>query len=295
MTSPSLGTFARLAIAPPGTPVPQFVDALEFSAESLRREQTLLDTAGLRGTRAHPLDRTRTGTSLVQGEVRLPVSPQVLTLLWPRILGGSPVEGQFPLAESLPACDLLLDRVARRFVYRGCRVDRAVLRGRAGGLLELVIEWIGATEELLTTPAPNLAPPVDPPLVFHDSTLTLRQLDRPCLEFELVIDNHLAVRFANSDTPADISPLDRTVQLSAVLPFTPEVVDLYGLGAAGIGAGLLRFTNGPQTVAIQLPAIQWTDRSPVVPGRQEITLPLTGFARRTATQPELLVQHTTTS
>lgn len=295
MTSPSLGTFARLAIAPAGTPVAQFADALEFTSESLRREQTLLDTAGLRGTRAHSLERTRTGTSLVQGELRLPVSPAGLALLWPRMLGGTPVEGQFPLAETLPACDLLVDRVARRFLYRGCRVDRAVLRGRAGGLLELAVEWIGATEEVLTTPAPNLAPPLDSPLVFHDSTLTLRQLERPLLEFELVIDNHLAVRFANSPSPGEIFPVDRTIQLTAVLPFTPEALDLYGLGAAGIGAGLLRFTNGPQSVAIQLPAIQWIDRSPVVAGRQEITLPLTGFARRTATQPELLVQHTSTT
>ena len=295
MSTPSLGTFARLAIAPPGTPPAQFADPLEFTAETLRREQTLLDTAGLRGTRSHALDRTRAGTALVQGELRLPVSPSVLALLWPRILGGTPSDGLFPLAELLPSCDLLIDRVARRFLYRGCRVDRAILRGRAGGLLELVLELLGTTEEVLAEPAPNLPPPTDLPLVFHDSTLTLRQLDRPCLEFEVVIDNHLAVRFGNSVTPGDISSVDRTIELHCTLPFTSDMPDLYGHGAAGIGAGRLRFTNGSAEVALQFPALQWVDRSPVVPGRQEITWPLTGYARRTPISPEMVVQHTTLS
>lgn len=295
MSVPSLGTFARLAIAPPGTPLAQFADPLEFTAESLRREQTLLDTAGLRGTRSHTLERTRGGTALVQGELRLPVAPQVLTQLWPRILGGTPGDGLFPLAELLPSCDFLIDRVARRFLYRGCRVDRALLRGRAGGLLELVLEILGTTEEVLNEPAPNLPLPADLPLVFHDSTLTLRSLDRPCLEFEVVIDNHLAVRFGNSVSPGDISSVDRTIELHCTVPFTSDAAELYGHGAAGIGAGRLRFTNGATEVSLQFPTLQWIDRSPVVAGRQEITLPLTGFARRTPTSPELVVQHTAVS
>ena len=53
MTLPaSIGTQSRLSMAAPGTAIASYTEAHEFAGESLAKSLTILQTAGIRGTRA---------------------------------------------------------------------------------------------------------------------------------------------------------------------------------------------------------------------------------------------------
>jgi hypothetical protein len=43
--------------------------AIEFNSESIRKSATILETGGIRGTRSHPKERTRSGTYTVGGSM----------------------------------------------------------------------------------------------------------------------------------------------------------------------------------------------------------------------------------
>ena len=289
MPDASLGWQARLSFAPTGTAVAGFTEAWEFVAEDLRKELTILDTAGLRGTRSHPAERTRDGVSRVGGEIRLHATPALLDLALPRILGAPETADLFPLAESLPEFDVLVDRVARRFLYGGCKVDKAVFLGRPGSLLELHLTIVGKSETVATAAFPAVAPPIDLPYVFQDAVVTIQGVPRQILGFQLTIDNRLAARFTNSSTATDVSATDRIVTLACTTPFTSSEVDLYGANAAGAGAAQLTFTNGGVSLSFTMPRVQFADRSPAVAGRDEIVLHLLGTAKKLGAAAELTV------
>src|SRR5215471_6982340 len=139
MQPASMGSQSRLSMAAVGTAIGSYTESYEFVAESLGKSLTILETAGIRGTRAHPAERTRDGTYSIQGTLHFHCSRGLLDLLLPRILGGgsSPT---YTLAETLPGFDVLIDRVASRFVYGTCRVNRALFKARASGLLELALD-----------------------------------------------------------------------------------------------------------------------------------------------------------
>lgn len=298
MSDFSLGTSTRLALAPAGTPLAQFQIAVEFVRESLRRECDWLSTAGLRGTRGHPADRSRPGPAFVRGELVVHPTGPLLAHLWPLILGvptasvtatATPAGAPLRPAETLPAFDLALDRGPRRFVYRHCLVDRAILRGRVGQLLELQLEVVGREEELSPEPFPELTPAGDSPYVFHDGHLTWFEQAQPFVACELSVHNALQVRWFNSAIPGAIQPVDRQITLACTLPWGSAQAGLYRRAVSDAGGALLEFTNGTSQVRCVLPRLLVHDHTPVVGGRGELLLSLHGRARTTVDQPELLV------
>lgn len=294
MPDASMGHQARLSFAAAGTAIGSYTESVEFVAENLQKRLTILETAGIRGTRSHPVERTRDGTCAVGGTIRFHATPALLDLLLPRILGAAESSDLFALAESLPEFDVLLDRVAKRFVYGGCKVARALLQGRAGGLLELQLELLGKTETVSATAFPSIAPPTDPPYVFQDGTLTLSGTSRKMTEFALVIDNRVVPRFTNSQAATDLSPTDRLVTLDCRTPYTSDEVDLYGQNVGGAGAATLAFVNGGYSTSIAIPKLQFPDHSPTVDGKQEILLQLKGTARKSGSTAELAITHDST-
>lgn len=305
------GIHARLALAAVGTPVSEFPTAMEFVRESLVREREWLSTAGLRGTRGLPAERSRPGPSLVRGELVVHPTASLLAQLWPLILGeptapatspgttpsggaaGGPGTGTATLqpAEQLPAFDLLLDRGPRRFVYRHCLVDRAVLRGRAGQLLELQLDLLGRDEEVTTEAFPQLTPGREAPYVFHDGQLTWWGEEHPFVSCELSVHNALQVQWFNSVLPGRIQPVDRQVTLACTVPWGSAQGGLYRRATNEPGGARLEFTNGSSHLRCDLPRVLVHDRTPTVGGRGELLLALQAHARTTVDQPELLVTH----
>src|SRR5579872_2633053 len=289
MTQPaSMGSQGRLSMAAPGTAVGSYAEAHEFAGENLAKSLTILETAGIRGTRSHPAERTRDGTYSVRGPIRYHGSRGLFDLLLPRILGGG-ASPTYTLTETLPFFDVLIERVAERFVYGNCKVDRAVFKARASGILELALDLVGQTEAVSGTPFPAIAPPTDPPYIWQDCVVTLNSVARVVTEFELTIDNHLAARFSNSQTATDLYPTDRTLSLACTVPFTGDDADLYGANTAGAAAANLTFTNGTHNVAFSLAQVQFPDRSPVIANKGEIFLRLDGRVKKLGTTAEIIV------
>jgi hypothetical protein len=289
MTQPaSMGTQSRLSMAATGTAIGSYTESYEFIGENLAKALTILETAGIRGTRSHPAERTRDGTYSVQGTIRFHCSKGLLDLLLPRILGGG-TSPTYTLAETLPAFDVLLERIADRFVYGACKVNRAIFKARASGLLELALELIGETETVSATAFPAIAPLTDSPYIWQDCVVTLNATPRVVTEFELVVDNHLRARFSNSQTASDLYPTDRTIGLKCTVPFTSDDTDLYGANTGGAAAGSLVFTNGAHNLTFTLAQVQFPDNSPVVAGKGEIFLHLTGTAKKSGSTSELVV------
>ncbi len=291
----SMGHQSRLSLAAGGTAIGSYTEAYEFLTESLRKQLTIVDTAGLRGTRSHPAERTRDGTYAIGGGLQFHATPAMLDLLLPRILGANEATDVFALAETLPEFDVLIDRVAKRFVYGGCQINRATFRAAAGGPLELDLDVIGKTEVVSATAFPSITAPVDPPYVWQDCVCTVNGSARVVTQWDLTIDNALNARFSNSQTATDIHSTDRIVTVNLTVPYTSSEVDLYGVNTGGAAAATFVFTNGNYSTTFSIAKLQVPDQSPVVDGRGEILLQLQGVAKQSSTTKELIITHDSTA
>lgn len=266
-------------------------ESYEFISENVVKRGTIFDTNGIRGTRSHASARTRAGIYEVGGPIVMPVSPLMLDLWLPRILGANESTDTFALAETLQPFGLLFGRVGGNFQYTDCYVNRAVFRGQQGGGVELELDVIGATE-VTGTSLPSVAlshAANEAPYQFYEAVFTLFGATRTTMEFELTIDNLLAVRFANSQTATSITPTDRVITLRTRHPFTStEMSALYGLAAAG-ATGSVAITNSGLSTTFTFAILQAPDNSPSIQGKSEVILPLEMVARETSSTKELVV------
>lgn len=262
---------------------------VEFEQCAMTKVSQIIDTSGIRGSRAHLAARTRCGVDTISGMVELVPAADDLRQLLPWILGGAAVDGQYALSESLVERFIQVDKVAGVFTYAGCLVNRAVFSCRSSEPLRLRLEIVGKTETL--TPAgtfPNVTYPGGPPFLFSDTILSLVGQSREVQEWSIVIDNHLEVSFANWTTATRIIPRDRTVTLSCTNPFTADEVVLYDQVLAGSPASL-SLTNSAATLTFQFATLQVPSVGPTIAGRQEVPLQLQGIARQVDEASELAV------
>ena len=296
MADGSMAHQARLSMAATSTAIGSYTESYEYVSESVRKNQTILDTSGIRGTRSHPKERTRDGTYSVGGQIRMHATPAMLDLLLPRILGANESTDVFALAETLPEFDLLIDRVAKRFVYGACKIGRATFRCAAGGLLELDLDIVGKTETVSATAFPSITAPTDAPYVFSDAVITLLSTARTVISWELTIDNVIQPRFSNSQTATSLNVTDRIITCAMQVPYTSSEVDLYGINTGSAAAATMVFTNGGYSTTFSLANLQIPDQSPVTEGRgNEIILSLQGTAKKSSTTNELIVTHDSTA
>lgn len=289
MADSSQGSQARISLGAAGTTVGSFSEAYEFVSENLQKKLNINDTAGIRGTRSHPAERTRDGTYTVSGQIKFHATPAMLDNLLPRILGANESSDTFALAETLPEFAVLVDRVANRFLYDGCKVNWAEFHAQAGGMLELTLDIIGKTEAVSATAFPTITAPTDPPYVFHDLVATLVSSARKLTDVTIRIDNKLVSRFTNSQTATDVNVTDREITAQWKTPYTSDETGLYGINTGSAAAATFTFTNGGYSLSFAAAKLQVPDSSPVVGGKGEIFLPQSGTFKMSSTTRELVV------
>jgi len=294
MADASMGHQSRLSMAAAGTAIGSYTEAYEFRSESLRNAREMIETAGIRGTRSMPIERTRDGLSRIGGGLSFHASPSMLDLVLPRIMGAAESSDLFAVAETLPEFDVLIDRVAKRFVYAGCRVGRATFRATAGGALEMDLEVTGKSETVSATAFPSITAPTDPPYVWSDAVCTIEGTARTVTQWELSIDNQLNARFSNSVTATDIHTQGRVVTVTLTVPYTADEVDLYGINTGGASGATFVLTNGARSLTFTIGALAIMDNSPTVGGNGEILLQLTGTAKSTGSTKELAITNDST-
>jgi hypothetical protein len=104
---------------------------------------------------------------------------------------------------------------------------------------------------------------------------------------DITIDNAIdRDRFFNSQTATALPPMDRHVTMELSAPYG-DASALYGMGAAG-AAVVATFTNGGAVLTMTAGRVAFPRKSPGVPGRQEIMLPLHGTAYKSGSTAELV-------
>ena len=297
MTQPAtMGWQTKLSMAAGGTAVGSYTEAYEITNETLKKRNRILDTDGTRATRSHASERTRFDVDDVAGQINFSMSPLMMTLLLPRILGAAGSGNTYALADTLPTFDVLVERNSShtRYVYASCYVNKATFRSRVGSFIDVTLDLIGVSETKSATAYPAITIPVDPPFIFTDSALTLVGATRKMMDFELTIDNRLLRRYTNSITATSITPMDRIVTLTTTNPFTTDETDLQQQALAG-SAGSLVFTGpSPYVTTFTFATLQAPDDTPTAPQKTaEVPLKLTMQARMASTTRELVVTHVT--
>jgi hypothetical protein len=295
MADASMGHQSRLSMAAAGTAIGSYTEAYEFRTEGLRAAREIVETSGIRGTRSMPIERTRDGTVRINGTIAFHATPAMLDLLLPRIMGSAEVADLFAVSETLPEFDVLIERVAKRFVYAGCKVSRATFRATAGGALELDLEVTGKSETVSATAFPAITAPTDPPYIWSDAVCTVEGSARVVTRWELSIDNQLNARFSNSNTATDIHTQGRVVTVSMTVPYTSDEVDLYGINSSGASGATFVLTNGGRSITFTVGALAVADSSPVVGGPGEILLEMSGIAKSSGSTKELSITSDSTA
>ena len=300
----SVGSQARFSTAANGTAIASYVTIYDFLRESLQKKLTVLDPDAIRGSRAHPVERSTDGTYSVSGSVSFVPGPYMLgdpthngsgysssaTSLLTYIMGGSPSTNVWSPTDTLPFFDVLIDRVYQRWVYGNCKVNKATFKAQASGLLNLDLDLIGETEAAPSATAfPSIAKSVDPPYTWQQCVITLNSVALVATEFELSIDNHLTSRFSNSQTATDVYPTDRTVTLSTKIPWTSDYATLYNQNTANAAAASAVFTNGSHVLTFTIGSLILPDNSPTVQSKGEVFLQLKGICKTTGSTPELTI------
>jgi hypothetical protein len=285
--APSVGTLTSFALDTVNPPTHKY----EYKSFSVGKRSTVLSTDGIRGTRSHPVERTRTGTYTVSGSIVTEPGPADLDVFLNLICGGlKQGDNTFPLTETLPLGFIGIDRIAQMHLFTGCAVDKATFKASAGTTLELTMDIEGKSETLGVIPGFSaLAATTSPPYVLMDSILTYGGTAYQYREVEIVIDNAVKKdRFMNSISRTDIPALDRNVGVTLSLPYTTDQIPLYDQNATQ-AAVLITFTNGLFNLIFNMPAVQFPTQPPETPGRDEVLLPLAGVARKTGGTLELLI------
>lgn len=271
----------------------------EYVSEAIRMSQVHGGGQGIRGTRSRNKDRVRILSEAVSGPFTLEPTPVEMRLLLQVALGSIAGSGPYTisLAETLPKFGLLIDRVAARFVYDNCRVNKLTISGEQSQPISFTLDIEAETETEDATAFPGTVPAIDTgqPFIFSDTTYSL-SADASAAEvmsFTLTIDNVLQTdRFMNSVTRDCIPATDRIITLEMAIPYGADSIDLHDQAIAG-AAGTLTLTNGSQSTLFTFENLKSPANTPVTSRRgDEVLHELTMQAYESTSTKELIITHT---
>lgn len=249
---------------------------LDFQKESVMCHEAFVDTNGMRGTRSRDQARVRQGLRHIGGQIEMQPSDAESQLLLPWIFGGD------TLTDALATRYITIDRGPGVFTYSSCAVDKCQWHCTQGTALAWTIDVVGV-DETVGGSFPSLNLDQNPPWMFQDLSLSIGGTTVYAKEFDLTLDNAIdKERFFNSITLTQLLAHDRHVNFKTSLPYG-DYSALYALSPGSNPASVTvtaTFTNGAQTLAFSMANVKFPRMSPVIPGREEVFLPLEGIAYR---------------
>ncbi len=264
---------------------------LEITSETIKKKSTLVNTAGLRGTRAREASRTREGIFSLGGAITLNPSPRDFGIILPLVGFGAPVSSVYSLTETLTAFGVLVDRVSDIFEYENCLCNSLVIRGSEGQIVDMTMEIVSDNEDIATAPAfPTLTLPTTAdtnPFMFFDAAFVLNSTTYQANSFEISIQNVLDIKYRNSQKPSSFCATDRIITLKLSTPWTASELGLYPL-TTGI-SGSVTLTNGTVSTLFTFNHLRTPNETPTIPGRSEITLNLEFQALASNTTKEMTI------
>jgi hypothetical protein len=315
----SQGAFGAMLLEPtPSGGSPTF-DAsshyVEFLRENIAKVGRHGGYNGIRGSLSEASERVRELAGFYSGEIHMYVSPNDIAWMGDELLGftESPA-GTFTSddASSMPYFALLIDRDHGLFQYDNCMVDYWQIRGRAPAFREsgepdmvlLTIGVIGCSEEdsINDSVAWPVSPPsigvaaADAPYKFQDtynesgdaSRITINSVNAHVEEFVFRVSYNLKAKYTNSLKPHSLRPRRRRVEAKFRVPWNSTNQSLYRQAVAGAQLDL-DFFNGNLSTQFQCVKFQVPDRSPTIPGKDQVSLTVQGVARMSSTTRELVI------
>lgn len=303
-TSCSQGALSSLYVEPAASPhtFDTNSERYEFWRENLRKDGSIIDSDGIRGTRSPAVENIRGGPYSIGGPITMNFSPGMLALWLPRILGANASGTTFALAETLQTFGVLIGYDSNATIeYKDCMVNQALFHAVAAGpdeeprLADLTLDIWGLTSANGTSlPAVSVPTAANfAPYIFSDVTMTVLSAAREVKEWWILVDNHLHRRWVNSVSATRMCARKRTTMLRARVPYDSANTDLYDQSAAG-AAGTFALTNGTISTSFAFANLIAPSEGPVIPGKTELDLTVQWLARSSGATKELIVTNDST-
>lgn len=285
-----------------GTPTWSGSDTMiEFLSERMVRKRTIAVANTIRGSRSKYASRARIGPYIYQGPVHMTISPGILAVLLPWMMGADASGTTFAHAESLQVFAMIVNRVTQTYEYQDCVIDRWVLHGKATDgsrgpdFLTLSLDIMAKARATgVSYPAVALAHTAQySPYVHQDTVFTLSSATREVKEFWLMGNNHVEARYVNSLSPTALCPSDRTIMLRTILPYDSGNSGLVDVALAG-AAGTLAITNGAVSTSFAFANLKTSFEDPSIVGLREIDLELDFISYHDGSTNELVVTNDST-
>ena len=293
------GAAARLAIATgPALSDVNWATAASgmftFLSESMQKVEQVVNSGGIRGTRARAKEQDRAGTYTVGGTVSMIASAGMLEVIFPLILGAEKIaEGggddldRYHPSDTLLDFGMLIDKLGAIYEYRDCYVNRATFNGTKDQPITVDLDIVAkeqGTESSWPTVGPGAMTAINTggswtPYIFTDLDLDLDgQEDVPINTFSLSVDNAIDVQHRNSQAPTSLVPHDRTVTLTVEVPFNTTTEPALYSGASDTN-GQVVMSSSTCPCTIKFPHLALTKQTATVPGKSELGLTLQYEAR----------------
>lgn len=285
------GFESRWAVYPAGTAFDSSAPRFDFTGSTVSGASSILDGAGLTGSRDLREDRTRWGLKIVRGQIMLEPSPQNLHFFWKYILGAQS-SNNFTVLDALPGFDLLADDFgsgSSAILFGELYVDTATIQF-APGILKMQLDVIGKTYTpgQSYTSAALGAGSGHTGYTFDDTVFTLKSSAREVERGTFTLRNLLDAKHRNSRTATSIRATGRQVSLELDIPNTASNLSAFFGDKAAADATIV-MTQGSLSSTLNLNNLKNPDDSPVVNGKDEIMLKLGNTARADSSDASISV------
>lgn len=278
----SISTYTKFALAATGSST--FTRFPKSSCNVSKRSQIMVPDMST-GNRARPIELNREAAFSIGGQISLQATPANLNYLLPYLSGDltSPYANTEPTDGLLPTFQIAIDKLAQAHSYSGCTVDRLTATFNRGDFINLsfdiegINEAVGGSAARTQAQLAALSPSLSPPFVFYDAVVTVGGVSYSFASAVLVIDNVLEKNqwFGGSQVRASLPTTDLQVSIALSVPYNATNKALYDTGATS-AAVVLTATNGANSVAITLPAVQFPAQPKDDPNRSEMLMSLNG-------------------
>jgi hypothetical protein len=278
----AVGAFSEFTSADPAFP-------LADGGSSLGLKQPHVNNSGMNGSTAQASEQTRPGLKLVDGDINLLATPDLLTLFLPHVTGRAMSSNVTYPSPDVPApFHILLHRDSSLYTYTDLHVNKFTIGSDAGAPVKMTLGCVGkdreATPEAGTNWPAGLAVSNKAPYMHQDCVITVGGTAYKFKTWQLDIDNKLIPQyFTGTVLPCGFLRGDLvTTTLKLVGPHTQATVAAL-MHAATPPAALnvvitLTHPTAGMSLIIRCQALQIPIQDPPV-GKGVIMLDLTGVAR----------------
>lgn len=255
---------------------------------SLSLKQPHVNNTGMNGTTAQASEQTRVGLKIVDGDINLLATPDLLTKFLPHVTARAMAANvTYPSPDVPPYFHILLHRDSSLYTYTDLVVNQFTLGSEAGGPVNMTLGCMGrdrvAVPSAYSSWPVGLVPSNKTPYMHQDAVIQISGTPYKFRSWELSIDNKMEPQFFDSVVSCGFLRSDQAMTtLKLVGPHTQTTIVSIMQAATPPAALDVVITLTHPTVTmncvIRCQALQIPIQDPAV-GKGTIMLDLTGVAR----------------